>query len=140
MKISFLSILFSWVKMYIEIGSMSLLNFVEWLGSCYERELFCLFSLVHCAFWCGLYKSYVLCYVLFLALFNIAAFVAYKKNKNACICIVERSEVMFLSLKLLRFFFFPFINPCPNANWNFQLKSKDTLLKTYYLMFLYGII
>ena len=34
LKTSFLSILFSWVKMYIEIGSMSLFNFVEWLGSC----------------------------------------------------------------------------------------------------------
>ena len=34
LKSSFLGILFSWGKMHIETGCMSLFNFVEWLGPC----------------------------------------------------------------------------------------------------------
>ena len=34
LKNSFLRNLFTWVKMYTEIGSPSLFNFIEWLGSC----------------------------------------------------------------------------------------------------------
>ena len=34
LKNSFLRNLFTWVKMYTEIGSLSLFNFIEWLGSC----------------------------------------------------------------------------------------------------------
>ena len=38
LKRSFLSTLLSWHSMYIEVGSLSLINFVDWMGSWYRWE------------------------------------------------------------------------------------------------------
>ena len=40
LKMFFLRNLFTWVTQNIEINSTSLLDFVEWLGSCKVRVLF----------------------------------------------------------------------------------------------------
>lgn len=85
LKNIFLSTLLLWVKLYIGDGSMSLVNFVEWLGTYQGREvflqsylgcsltLFLLFSLAH-----SLYTFDVLCRT-FAFLMNYI--IAYQKKK-----------------------------------------------------------
>ena len=67
--------------MCIEIDSMSLFDFVEWLGSCSKKVLFFVFSLVNSAFRHNLYTFHVLWCIL-LALYIYLCTLGLSKNKK----------------------------------------------------------
>lgn len=71
---------FSWVKLFIEGGS--LMGFVDWLGSCYERRVVFVSSpFLGCAFSCPLYTTCVLWCALFGALFK-SLFICLSRRKK----------------------------------------------------------
>ena len=57
MKNSFVCNLFSWAKSCLEVGPFSLINFVDWLGSCWGLVSACLF--VFCLLVTLVYSLYV---------------------------------------------------------------------------------
>ena len=49
LKSSFIRNLFLWMKLLIDVGTMPLINFDDWLGSRYERGIvFCILSVWMC--------------------------------------------------------------------------------------------
>ena len=77
----FLRILFTWVKQYIGTNSISLLDFVEWLGSFLARVL--LLGLFFFCFLCYLYTYRVFwCVLVALLFFNECGFIYIYKKKH----------------------------------------------------------
>ena len=86
LKNIFLSTLLLWVKLYIGDGSMSLVNFVEWLTTYQGREVF-LQSYLGCSLTLFLLFSFALSLYTFDVLCRTFAFlmnyiIAYQKKKK----------------------------------------------------------
>ena len=98
-KSLFFSTFFIWIRRFVDEMSMSMIDFVDWLGSCLREECCFHFSLLIVAFCCPLYMPSVLGCVFLSGTVNIIfASLSKKEKKKKSKYLVSYSQIWSIQL------------------------------------------